>query len=439
MKINLNIILLAAALVCILFSASTDAVQNFPPPDFETDYTMPNLEIPEPQFRLNPVIDIIALTTALSLASFFSLKTRSRKALFCLMIACMLYFGFYRKGCVCSIGAIQNISLGLFDSNYTASLLIIAFFALPIIFSLFFGRVFCGSVCPLGAIQDLVTLKPLKVPAWLENILQMFAWIYLGLAILLAATNTAFIICRYDPFISIYRFTAGFDIIVLTVAFLILSMLVGRPYCRFICPYGVILRQASRLAKWKISIVPKGQECVQCRLCVAKCPYDAINEPYQAPVKTSYSGEIRKFILYIAITSALIIVGIFSGLKLGQHLAQGNINVITANVIRGTADNISPDDQNAILEAVRANSLKEENIFLAEADIIKKFQRGAVLVTTLLGLIAGLKLTRTIIYRSRKDYEVDDGKCLYCGRCLDACPEENTNTINLSGAKNGTI
>ena len=434
MKNKLNIILLAAAIVCILLSAAAEAVQNFPPPDFETDYQMPTLKIPEPQVRLNPMIDIIALTAALSLASFFSIKTRSRKSLFCLMIACMLYFGFYRKGCVCSIGAIQNISLGLFDSNYTASLVVITFFALPIIFSIFFGRVFCGSVCPLGAIQDLVTLKPLKVPNWLENILQMFAWLYLGLAILMAATNTAFIICRYDPFISIYRFTAGFDIIVLTIAFLILSMLIGRPYCRFICPYGVILRQTSRLAKWKISIVPKGQKCIQCRLCVAKCPYDAINEPCKVPVKANYSREIRKFIGYMAITAVLIIISIFSGIKLGYHLAQGNINVINANVIRGTADNISQEDQEAILEAIRAGGQNEEDIMVAEANIIKRFQRGAVLVTTLLGLVAGIKLTRTIIYRGRKDYEVDDGKCLYCGRCLDACPEETNETINSSGA-----
>ena len=437
MNKHLKILLFAAAIICILFAVSAQAVQNFPPPEFETDYQMPTLEIPEPQFRLDPIIDIAALTIALSLASYFSIKSRSRKSLFILMIACMLYFGFYRKGCVCSIGAIQNISLGLFDSTYTTSLVIIAFFGLPIIFSIFFGRVFCGSVCPLGAIQDLVTLKPLKVPNWLENILQMFAWLYLGLAILLAATGTAFIICRYDPFISIYRFTSSIDVLILTTAFIILSMLVGRPYCRFLCPYGVILRQTSRLAKWKISIVPKGQECIQCRLCVAKCPYDAINAPYQVPVKTSYNAEVKKFLTYVVITAILIGIGIFSGIKLGTNLAQGNINVITANVLRNTAFNISQEDQDAILEAVRASGRKQEDIFNAESEIISSFQHGAILITTLLALVAGIKLTKTIIYRSRKDYEVDDGKCLYCGRCLDACPEETNLAAN--GAKNGTI
>ena len=428
-----NIFLLGLAAICIFFAVSAEAVQNFPPPDFETDYQMPTLEIPEPKFRPDPIIDISAMIIALSLASYFSIKSRSRKSIFILMIVCMLYFGFYRKGCVCPIGSIQNISLSLFDHNYTASLVVLAFFALPIIFSIFFGRVFCSSVCPLGAIQDLVTLKPLKIPSWLENILQMFAWIYLGLAILLAATNTAFIICRYDPFISIYRFTAGIDIIILTGAFLILSMMIGRPYCRFICPYGVILRQTSRLAKWKISIVPAGQDCVQCRLCIAKCPYDAINEPYQSPVKTSYTEEIRKFVLYSLVTAILIVTGFFTGIKLGSHLAQTNINVISANVIRGTAVNISQEDQEAILEAIRASGRKDEDIFDAEAGIIKHFQYGAILVMTILGLVAGIKLTRTIIYRSRKDYEVDDGKCLYCGRCLDACPTD-TNILNPEGA-----
>ena len=48
------------------------------------------------------------LGVALALASWFALKLRSRKAMLGLSFCSMLYFGFYREGCICAIGAPQN-------------------------------------------------------------------------------------------------------------------------------------------------------------------------------------------------------------------------------------------------------------------------------------------------------------------------------------------
>ncbi|MHC5074726.1 MAG: 4Fe-4S binding protein, partial [Planctomycetota bacterium] len=104
-----------------------------------------------------------------------------------------------------------------------------------LVFTLFFGRTFCSAVCPLGAIQDLVLLRPVQVAPCLEGGLRLFAYIYLGAAVLLAATGSAFIICRYDPFVSFFRITGHMSLLVLGVCFLLIGMFVGRPYCRFIC------------------------------------------------------------------------------------------------------------------------------------------------------------------------------------------------------------
>ncbi len=41
----------------------------------------------------------------------------------------------------------------------------------------------------LALVQDLVLLKPLSVPRWLENSLRVFAYLYLALAVLFAATS----------------------------------------------------------------------------------------------------------------------------------------------------------------------------------------------------------------------------------------------------------
>ena len=138
------------------------------------------------------------------------------------------------------------------------------FFVLPLLSTLFYGRTFCAGVCPLGAIQDLVIVKPISLPKWLNKTLGLIPYVYLSLAVLFAATGTDFIICRYDPFVGIFRMDAKFLMIVLGVAFLLMGMFVGRPYCRFLCPYGVLLSWMSRFSKKHLTITPS--ECIQCKL-----------------------------------------------------------------------------------------------------------------------------------------------------------------------------
>jgi FSR family fosmidomycin resistance protein-like MFS transporter len=57
---------------------------------------------------------------------------------------------------------------------------VLVFFLAPIVVALFFGRTFCAAVCPQGAIQDLVLVKPLKVPLWLEHGLGVIPFLFLG-------------------------------------------------------------------------------------------------------------------------------------------------------------------------------------------------------------------------------------------------------------------
>ena len=152
-----------------------------------------------------------------------------------------------------------------------------AIFALPIIFTLFFGRTFCAAVCPLGAVQELVALRPVSVPAWLDHALGLLAYVYLGAGVLFAATGTAFVVCRYDPFVGFFRHSASANMLILGACFLVGGIFVGRPYCRYLCPYGAILGLVSRCRSGTCKIPP--DECIQCRLCEDACPYGAIREP----------------------------------------------------------------------------------------------------------------------------------------------------------------
>ena len=108
----------------------------------------------------------------------------------------LLYFGFYREGCICSIGSIQNVVLALVDPTYAIPITALLFFLLPLAFALFFGRTFCAGACPLGAIQDIIVLKPIELPKWIQKVLGLIPYLYLGFAVLYVATKSEFIICR---------------------------------------------------------------------------------------------------------------------------------------------------------------------------------------------------------------------------------------------------
>jgi polyferredoxin len=214
--------------VWLILCGAALGLERFPPPDFvETKHAIPSPTVPDPRRNVYEYIDAIVLLAALGLSCYLVLKKRSRRAIFVLMVFSLLYFGFWRKGCVCSIGAIQNIVLSIFDRDYAVPLVVAGFFLLPLIFTLFFGRTFCAAVCPLGAVQDLVLLRPVSVPSWAESGLRLFAYVYLGAAVLFAATGSAFVICRYDPFVSIFRFTGDLNILILGGCLLLVGVFIG--------------------------------------------------------------------------------------------------------------------------------------------------------------------------------------------------------------------
>lgn len=254
-------------------------------------YVVPPVQKPVPRGFAMEIADIALLALALGASVWIVVTKRSRRWLVALSLTSLAYFGFYREGCVCPIGSIQNVTVALADSHYRVGMLVTATFFLPLVVALFYGRAFCGGVCALGAIQELVVLKPVKVPPKLDRALGLLKYVYLGLAIwyaLLPAAQRQFVICRFDPFVSFFRRTGFAHMFLIGGGLLAIGIFVGRPYCRYLCPYGGLLAWCSRLARRGVTITPNKE--LDCGLCTEACPYGAID----------HMRAVRKDCLYCA-------------------------------------------------------------------------------------------------------------------------------------------
>jgi polyferredoxin len=217
------------------------------------------------------------LVSGLAATAWIVQRGRRRWMIVAISLMSLAYFGFYRQGCVCPIGATGNVALALSDSSQAVPLVVLLFFLLPLIAALLVGRVFCGAMCPLGAIQDVVLLRPVQLPAAIDRWGGWLKYLYLGLAVWFAVQPIAqrdFIICRFDPFVGFFRLTGSAWMLGLGGFLLLIGTVVGRPYCRFLCPYGGLLGVVSRFAYWPVRITP--DEELDCGLCIESCPFGAI-------------------------------------------------------------------------------------------------------------------------------------------------------------------
>lgn len=405
------------------------AVQRFPRPDFTTGYIPSMPTVPAPRYLLFEYLDVAVLAATLALAAYLALRRRSRRGLLLLTMFSLAWFGFWRRGCVCSVGSIQNLAQGWADVGYVIPLTVLAFFVLPLLFALFTGRTFCASVCPLGAVQELLVWRPVKVPSWLQHTLGMIPWVYLGVAVLFAATGSGFLICKWDPFVGLFRLGASFPMLLFGGGVLVLSLFVGRPYCRFLCPYGALLGVMSRLSLRHVTITPA--ECVQCRLCEDACPYGAIRKPLAAGMPEPRRKGIRRLIILMVVTPLAVLLAAGAGLAVGKTLSRCNRDVALAfELQQETSIDVSTIslERDAFLRSGRS----VETLNADASAIRRQFAVGGSVLGAFLAVVWCLRLFGLSVWRSRTDYEPDRARCFSCGRCFEYCPVGRTTDRRMS-------
>ncbi len=389
------------------------AQARFPKPEFEK-YVEPPMDVEA--FLNDPTMWRVGLLIMmLGLAAYCLYRWRSRMALVGVAVVNFILFGFIFTVCPCPVGMYQNVTAHI-AQDYAIDLTILLLFCIPLIVALFRGRLFCMGGCPLGALQELFHFKTWQVPFALDRILRYIAVIILGVTVTIAASGGDFWLCQYDPYVGIFRLGMPLTALGIALLFLIIGFFISRPFCRYLCPYGVLLRIASAMSSLKVEVTQK--ECIQCKLCEQGCPNGAILPPTPSQQLEDYDKGVKRMQWLITFSPIIVALGIAVGYYCAPVFESSYAEIRILEIV----ENQTPSHE---LDAFESSGRSLEQLKQDVLNIQRMNQRGMGIAG---GFLALFILIETILLSRRpvesRTYTVDQGLCVCCGRCYESCPLE---------------
>ncbi len=137
--------------------------------------------------------------------------------------------------------------LGAFANGLGATTVILGVLMLTAFVYPLFGKKahYCTHVCPFGSLQQLASQcvrHKLRIKPTILRRLDVFRQVLWAVLTLLLWTSLWTEWTGYELFSAFIIQSASWAIIAVSIAFLLLSTVVVRPYCRFVCPTGMLLR-----------------------------------------------------------------------------------------------------------------------------------------------------------------------------------------------------
>lgn len=192
----------------------------------------------------------------------------------------------------CPIGSLQAV---IGTIKYDMSFYVLGMMSL---FGVLFGRLICGFLCPFGFFQDMLNKIPgrkIKVKKSLDRNLKKVKYAILLFFVILMPmflTNEFGIsppyFCEYIcpagtleggiPLVlfnkSLRGALGGLFIwkMAILIAIVVLSVMISRPFCRYLCPLGAFYGLFNKISFYGYSVDMK--KCISCDKCVKSCDMD---------------------------------------------------------------------------------------------------------------------------------------------------------------------
>jgi polyferredoxin len=201
-------------------------------------------------------------------------QTRNLRTVF--LVASLAILGFYKGACPCPIQSLQNTAFYIMGLDVKWQSLVYIAGLIPITY--LFGRVFCGWICHLGALQEFIfgssRLKLLQnaKAQKIMRIIRIVALTALIVQVIITQTN---LYKKIDPFAIIFNFhSISITGYVIAGILVISSIFIYRPFCKTLCPIGIILGWISKIPG--ASVLGTNSTCTSCSICSNNCKIRAI-------------------------------------------------------------------------------------------------------------------------------------------------------------------
>ncbi len=221
----------------------------------------------------------------------------------------------------CPIGSLQAV---LGSAKYKFSFYLLGFFLL---IGTLFGRLVCGFLCPFGLIQELLYKIPFmkkirtfrldRPLRWLKYVILAVFVILLPLFVVDAVGTGSPWFCKWIcpagtleggiPLVSsnpalqgVIGFLFHWKLAILLITVL-LSILIYRPFCKYICPLGAIYALFNKISVYRYHV--DREKCTGCGQCEKACPMQISPVRETNHLECIRCGECKEICSACAITS----------------------------------------------------------------------------------------------------------------------------------------
>lgn len=197
-----------------------------------------------------------------------------------ILVPSLLIFGIYFRANPEPMRAIvqvfQSITLGMYSLQPT--LLVFLAFALMTFVGV---KLICGWGCPGGTLQELLyripifsELKKKKIPFWVSNTARIlfFAFFLIFLFGLFFGWKDQSLYRYFNPF-KLFEWNFRVTAPIFVILIFGFSLIHYRPYCLFVCPFGLFSWLIQDLSIFRIRV--NRDTCLECGKCGRACPTQA--------------------------------------------------------------------------------------------------------------------------------------------------------------------